>query len=682
MRRDLRPFAAVLFAAAVASAPSRAAAGPCPPEMPGGCNGFLRGKRLALTAVLGTGTDASPIRSVGVTPDGKTGYGLREDGALDAWDLATGALRRVAIARFIALDPGGRWAVAGQPRKDVPDRMWSETGSGLELWDLASRRRVAVATAEWEQPLRFVFSPRTLVSGYLGDDALGLILDATTGKGRLPNMTFCAGVAVVTPDGKQAICGGAFEDARHQGVLVWDLASMKVVREMPARAQDGGGQVIGIALSPDGKKALVMFVEPRSDAHRSIIWTLATGQVDKGPSFEVPVAAVLRWSSDGQKLISFGPEGYPGVTLYPGNNAKPIDLGGRREGPHDAVFLPDGKQILTGGDGKGVMRLVNAADGRALRASRELTSHESEVLNLSVSRDGTRLMSYGKDGSLKLWDLQNNRFLRAIALDPRAERAGGLMTSDGAYAVASLKGLSVIKLPEGTQRQPLVADRNIQLHAISPDGTLALAGPTLWEIPSGREVWSEWAANGGAAAFSADQRRIYVTTTNKALVNVFDASSGVVQKTLGPTGGVAQSPGQALAVDPKEGFVIVAPGGYDRDVRVEGEHDVVVRLDLPSGRAAWKIAVRSYVRQLAVSPDGCCFVATGALHFTRGGNDLLKRFPAVIELRAAADGSVIDELDLGSAGLTPYAATFTPDGRTLIVGSDQGPILRFALATP
>ena len=72
------------------AAPGRA--GPCPPQMRGGCKGFLKGKHLALTAVLGTGVDASPIGAVAVTPDGKTGYGLREDGALDAWDLATGAL--------------------------------------------------------------------------------------------------------------------------------------------------------------------------------------------------------------------------------------------------------------------------------------------------------------------------------------------------------------------------------------------------------------------------------------------------------------------------------------------------------------------------------------------------------------------------------------------------------------
>jgi len=185
MPAGLRGVSVVLaaIAATVADVPAHALSGPCPPALPGGCKGFLKAQHLALTAVLGSGVDAASLEAVGVTPDGKTGYGLRVDGALDAWDLGTGALRRVEIARFIALDPAGRWAVASQARKGIPDSMWSERGSGLELWDLASRRRVATAKVEWEHPLSFEFSRRRiLVQGTLGDSEETIVLDATTGK--------------------------------------------------------------------------------------------------------------------------------------------------------------------------------------------------------------------------------------------------------------------------------------------------------------------------------------------------------------------------------------------------------------------------------------------------------------------------------------------------------------------
>ena len=104
----------------------------------------------------------------------------------------------------------------------------------------------------------------------------------------------------------------------------------------------------------------------------------------------------------------------------------------------DAVFLPDGKRILTG-DAKGVMRLVAVADGRELRASRTLSGHTESVVSLAITRDGTRLLSAEKHG-LTLWDLQSNKLLRSIPLGQSADQQSALMTPDGKFAIASLEG--------------------------------------------------------------------------------------------------------------------------------------------------------------------------------------------------------------------------------------------------
>jgi WD40 repeat protein len=676
VRRDVGLFAVVVVAAVVAAAPTRAGAAPCPPEMPGGCRGFVRGGKMTLAAVLGSGLDASPIKAVGVTPDGKTGYGLRGDGALDAWDLATGALRRVAIARFVALDPAGHWAIASQARKGEPDRDWSERGSGLELWDLTTRRRVGTTKVEWQEPLDVVFSARRIfVSGSMGSDLDSLVWDTATGKTRDASEPVYERTAALTPDGTRAVCVGGAGDEEHDGggVLLWDLDRRRVVRRLPIPSWEEKGQITGLAVSPDGKKALVMLSHGDYSARTSLVWNLESGRVDKGP--EANARGAVRWSADGRSLIMLGSEGYPGVALIPAVGAagkdkdKPkakdpaIWLGDDREGAKDAVFLPDGKRVLTG-DTVGVMHLLDASDARELRVSRALSGHTAKVLSLSVSRDGKRMLSYGEDTTLKVWDLQSNRPIKSIALDTHNEHKGALMTPDGAFAVAGLKGLGVIKLPEGTLRQ-----------------TLVLVGPTLWEIPSGREVWStSSSAWYGAAAFSADQRHVYAAASYKVLVDVIDAASGVVQATVGQRGRYAQSPGLALAVDPHETFVLIEPDGWDADVKVEGEHNVVARLDLPSGRVAWKVAIRHYAHQLAVSPDGRWFVAVGPMHFAHDPKDMMKRYPARVELRATADGAVVDAVDLESADLEPLAAAFLPDGSGLIIGTDHGPILRFSIA--
>ena len=80
-----------------------------------------------------------------------------------------------------------------------------------------------------------------------------------------------------------------------------------------------------------------------------------------------------------------------------------------------------------------------------------------------------------------------------------------------------------------------------------------------------------------------------------------------------------------------------------------GQHDLVGRLDVYSGLFAWTIAVRHYVRQLALSPDGRWFVVAGSLHWGGDKNDRMKRYPSRVELRSTADGSVADGLDLDSA---------------------------------
>ena len=282
----------VLAVLAAGGAAPAIASGTCPPDMPGGCKGFLSGKRLALTAVLGTGLDAMP--DAGRRRDARREDGLRVARGRRARRLGSrhGKLRRVAIARFIALDPRGRWAIAPQPRKGIPDRDWDERGSGLEIWDLTTRRRVATAKAEWEHPLEFVFSSRrVLVWGFLDGDYGGWVWDTATGKVRRRGFGFC-GLAAVTPDGKHALCsgggfGGGDDDDEEQaggddGVALWDLDRQKIVRRMPARALREG-RVAGLALSADGGKGLVILSQGRHSDHTSVVWNLATGQTSKGP---------------------------------------------------------------------------------------------------------------------------------------------------------------------------------------------------------------------------------------------------------------------------------------------------------------------------------------------------------------------------------------------------------------
>jgi hypothetical protein len=163
-------------------------------------------------------------------------------------------------------------------------------------------------------------------------------------------------------------------------------------------------------------------------------------------------------------------------------------------------------------------------------------------------------------------------------------------------------------------------------------------------------------------------------------MSVVDAGSGIVKSGFGKTGPNGASATRVLALGPREDFLIMHGGKEDPAFWTLGAHDLVGRLEVSSGLFAWTIAVRHYVRELALSPDGRWFVVTGSLHWGGDKDDPMKRYPSRVELRSTADGSVADGLDLDSADLTAYSAAFTPDGRTLIIGTEQGPILRFSVA--
>src|SRR6185436_15350717 len=337
-----------------------------------------------------------------------------------------------------------------------------------------------------------------------------------------------------------------------------------------------------------------------------------------------------------------------------------------------AAFLPDGR-IVTG-DEEGVMQLFDPTHPETARTSRKLAGHTKRVPRLSLSRDVRRMLSSSEDGSLKLWDTKRNEVLGSLRVS--GEHASGVLSPDGRHAVTTFDDLSLVAMPSGKLEKRLRQGVATGLSPFSPDGTQVLTGEVLWELPSGREVWLAESA-GGPAVFSPDGRRIYQVGGRHGL-EVLDATSGVVTARLGQSLPAGRGQSMALALSPREDFLIVEVG--DAGLRIEGDHAVVGRLELPSGRLAWRQVVRSYVHDLALSPDGRLLVVTGPMHFARERADRLEDFPPLVSLRDTRTGEVVGSVNLRSAELAPACAAFTPDGRWLFVGTEQGPILKFAVS--
>ncbi len=199
------------------------------------------------------------------------------------------------------------------------------------------------------------------------------------------------------------------------------------------------------------------------------------------------------------------------------------------------AFSPDGSRIVSGG-GDGSLRLWDANTGAAL--GEPLRGHEDGVSSVAFSPDGSRIVSGGGDGSLRLWDSNTG-----AALD---EPLRG--HEDGVLSVAfSPDGSRIVSGGwDGTVRlwnadtgaavgEPLRGHEGWVLSvAFSPDGSRIVSGGSydrtvrLWDADTGGALGEPLRGREGdviSVAFSPDGSRI-ISGSDDGTLSLWDAATG------------------------------------------------------------------------------------------------------------------------------------------------------------
>jgi WD40 repeat protein/serine/threonine protein kinase len=243
-----------------------------------------------------------------------------------------------------------------------------------------------------------------------------------------------------------------------------------------------------------------------------------------------------------------------------------------------AAFSPDGRQIVTTDD-----RAAQVWDARTYRRIFTLF-HGDTVYQARYSLDGTRLVTVGGDGTVKIWDAATGElghelrrdgvrlryFIAALspdgklvaALDAKGNVAhvwdtitGALVadirndgmespslafSSDGRW-LATTGGDNVHVLDTRTWKAALIV-RGPRIHrlAFDPTGAHLLTGSTtgdaaIWSIPSGARVrhLRDVGESVDAVAFSPDGQLV-VAASRDGTVQVWRARSGELQSHLNP----------------------------------------------------------------------------------------------------------------------------------------------------
>jgi WD40 repeat protein len=291
---------------------------------------------------------------------------------------------------------------------------------------------------------------------------------------------------------------GAGDTGFKGNVRVFEVATGKQVQEF-VLDEDTAGQIpyVHTAQFVPGGKYVAVTYEVRNDIY---LWDLATGKLARkfvGHGEADPRCVV---SPDGKRLLSWGDD--KTVRLWDVETGKELR---KLEGHTDkaaGVFSPDGKQVLTFSPDRTLRlwdvsmstkdRQAGSTKDRQAGSTKDRQAGGKELKKLEghtdactgcFSPDGKQVMSYGPDGTVRLWDVGTGKEVRRFE-GPKAGVASAYFVANGRLAVArgddpADQKLRVWEVAGGKLVSEIDSDAakygiNRWTMTASPDGQLAL----------------------------------------------------------------------------------------------------------------------------------------------------------------------------------------------------------------
>ncbi|MEQ1696051.1 MAG: TIR domain-containing protein [Hyphomicrobiaceae bacterium] len=377
---------------------------------------------------------AGSVRAVALSTDAEHGATAASDGSVVLWRAPITA----TTAPYwwpIRLDPppafnAGSALIFNGSTKKIQAVQYSPDGTRLVtassdgsawVWDAKTGLPLCSAAPHAGIVWTASFSPdgRRIVTA--SEDQTARILDAADCRqlAVLEGHTAAVTKAAFSPDGRRIVTASRDNSAR-----VWDVATGKPLTLLKGH----GDWVLSAAFSPDG----TLIATASADASVRI-WDAATGQ-------------------------------------------ERARLAGHKEAVHTAVFSPDGKTLVTASLDARIWEVGTGKDIALLR-------HDNSVAGVSVSADGTRIVTASNDNTARVWDA----------------RTGAMLLS-------------------------LAGPREVSSARFSPDGRMILTASgdrtaRLWDATTGAQLAEHQAGEKIIAAdFAPDSQSVVIADFDKALV--------------------------------------------------------------------------------------------------------------------------------------------------------------------
>jgi WD40 repeat protein/serine/threonine protein kinase len=464
------------------------------------------------------------------------------------WDTATGQARLLHVqpagAVFHAsFSPDSRRILIVSSRKekqgkDSKNRGWDSLGrpafalkTEMRVWDAGTGQALTSPMRHNSYVNCASFSPDggwiATVSG-AGEIAGALYLwDAATGqllRGPLRRSGMDLFAATFSRDGQRVLVMST------GGALVWDAGTGQLIIGPLEHPQPFADYRLA-KFSPDGRRIVT------ADHSETRVWDAATGKL----LAQLPGNCPGAWfSPDSRRVLTADrvgslqmlklqfrhvPEERPNdVRVWDAETGQPVSLPFQHNLLlQDASFSPDGHHVLTvsgvdrgsGDERPGELRVWDAVSGRPVTPA---LKHGGEVFSACFSPDGSRVLTAGKDGLARVWDLS------ALILQPPRPGAGKDLFSflpadkvlgDGFFLVDGIHFSPAHFSPDG--RRVLLGGRGPSLDQLAV---------RVWDTTTGKPVTPPMQLGGNARlldwSFSPDGRHLVTICICNRKEEVFD----------------------------------------------------------------------------------------------------------------------------------------------------------------
>ncbi|QDU21855.1 protein kinase domain-containing protein [Urbifossiella limnaea] len=590
---------------------------------------------------------AAQLMAVAFSPDGRRLATTGADHGVWLWDVAGNKFDRVLPGdrgfNAVGFSPDGRTLAAG------------DFAGNVVLYDPATGARVRMLAGTGGEPRALAFSPDGALVAAPGGHHTVLVWEVATGRVRhvLAGLPGAAWALAFSPDGKTLAAGryGGGEVALFDVETGWEVAAFQV--------RVGTARWLGF--HPSGRSLAVVGDAYGGDVHFGV-WDLATRTEARG--ITVPDGGQLGGAlrADGRLLATSGNrdglirlfDPAPGggeqvIRVYPPKTDWLHGLAMSPEGRHLATANPDGTTTILRLASPGVVFEPKTPPARAL------VGHDTRVVSVAYSPDGTRLAS-GADDGVRVWDAVTGKQLHALAVPGGKTFAALAFSPDGKHLLSAPSDVPT------DRRTPI----------------------TIWEVQSGRAVGTLDGHTGPLwqVAFSPDGKTL-VSAGHDATIRWWNFETRAERKSvpsparqyvrsvvIAPTGQLAVGTGDRVFLLGPDGLTLrtigkaAAPLTYSPDGRllagVTWQEGRVTVWDAATGDevAAWQ-AHDGRVNGLAFALDGRTLATTGS--------DRAARLWDVTTQRQLAEFPHAGEA---------YGLAFSPDGRVLATTGTQDRLVR------